>query len=393
MSGLPIPRLFFWPSPDDKRKSSVLFRHKAIVALTGVALIAPGLSACQEETAAEAPPRPVKAVIVHEEPGVSMRSFSGDIRPQTESPLGFRIAGKIVDRLVDTGDGVAVGQVIARLDDTDLLLSEASARAAVQSAKTRLAVARDALARAQSLRPKGFTPQAILDQRQLETDAAEAALEAAEAQLRQAANATGYAVLKADKAGIVTALRAEAGQVVEAGAPVILLAETDKREVALGVPEQDVTHLALGQDADLSLWADPSVKARGRVSEIAGQADSGSRTYAVRVLIDNPPTGMRLGMTATATLKLADGSPFMAVPLTALTEIEGRKAVFVADRMTSKVTPRFIETSGVSAESVKVTRGLTPGDAVVTAGVQFLRDGMQVRLPPEIVGTASTSQR
>lgn len=386
-------RLFFWPNAEENQNSSEFFRHKSAFSLVGVAVLALGLTACKEETAPQQIIRPVKAIVVQREAGDLIKTFSGEIKARTESALGFRVSGKIIERLVDTGNKIKAGQVIARLDDTDLVLSENSARAAVSSAKTRLAVAKDALTRAQTLLPKGYTPESTVDQRKLETDAAQSALEAAEAQARQATNAAGYAVLKADKDGIVTAVRAEAGQVVEAGAPVIMLAESGDTEVALSVPEQDVVRLAIGRDADLTLWADPQIVAKGKIREIAGQADAGSRTYAVRVTIIDPPAAMRLGMTVTAALHVGDEPPFIPLPITAFTHIDGRKAVFVADRQTSKVSARFVETDGVTADKVKVVNGLQPGEAVVTGGVQFLTDGKQVRLPQNVVRTASADQQ
>jgi membrane fusion protein, multidrug efflux system len=383
---------FFLLTSEEKRKISEFWRYRSIFTIGAAALLAFSLAACKEDQQAERTVRPVKAIVVTEASGGIVKSFSGDVRPRTESALGFRVPGKITERLVDIGDRVDIGQVIAKLDDTDLVLSQNSARAAVNSAKTRLAVANDALARAQTLQPKGYTPEAVVDQRKLETDAAQAALDAAEAQARQAENAANYAVLKADKAGIVTAVRAEAGQVVAAGTPVILLAKGGEMEVALSVPEQDVIHLAIGQPADLTLWADKGITAKGSIREIAGQADAGSRTYGVRVAIIDPPAAIRLGMTVTATLQLGTETPYTPLPLNALTEIGGRKAVYVADRTTLKVAPRFVETGGVTPDHVKIVGGLTPGEVVVTGGVQFLADGMEVRLPQELARTALADQ-
>jgi membrane fusion protein, multidrug efflux system len=379
---------FFWPRAEEKRKASSFFHHKLVIAVPLIAGIL-SLSACREEQAAETVIRPVRAVVIHQESGEIVRSFSGYLRAHTESALGFRVSGKIVARLVNVGDRVTAGQVIARLDDTDLVLTENSARAAVASAKTRLAVAKDSFDRAAQLQPKGYTPNAVVDQRKLEVDAAEAALEAAEAQSRQSANATSYALLKADRDGIVTAVQAEAGQVVASGTPVALIAEGGDIEVALDVPEQEVTQLAIGQPADLKLWADAKIAATGKIREIGGQANPGSRTYAVRISIENPPAAMRLGMTATAHLKLRGDKPFLPVPLSSLTEIDGRKAVFVADRTTAKVSPRFIEIEGVTDDTVKVVSGLTPGEVIVTGGVQFLTDGLQVKLPDSVMQTAA----
>jgi RND family efflux transporter MFP subunit len=378
------------PGADESRVSSLLTRQ-SLTNLSLVVALAAVLAACQEDRPVEQIIRPVKAVVVQEVAADRSRIFSGTVRSRVESALGFRVAGKITQRLVSVGDSVAVGQVVARLDETDLKLSQDSAEAAVVSARTRLEVARDALKRAQALLPNGWIPKATVDQRQLEFDAAKSALEAAEAQARQAQNATQYAALTSAKAGIVTAVNAEPGQVVAAGAPVLTIAEAGETEIALSVPEQDVTRLAAGQKADVRLWADREIAADGRIREIAGQADPASRTFAVRVAIPNPPAAMRLGMTATAALSLGADAPHVVLPVTALTQVEGRDAVFVADRASETVAPRFVETAGVGPDGVKLRSGLKSGEVVVTGGVQFLNPGLKVRLPEDILQTASTA--
>ena len=373
---------------DDNRLSSFIIRNRLgkIALAIGLAAV---LIGCKQDKPVEQVIRPVKAIIAQEQAPERSRTFSGNVRARIESPLGFRVAGKIMERLVNIGDKIAVGQVIAKLDETDLKLSENSARAAVESARTRLDVARDALNRAKALLPNGYIPKATVDQRQLEFDAAKASLESTEAQARQAENATSYAALASDKAGIVTAVNAEPGQVVAAGAPVVMLAEAGEIEVALNVPEQEVTHLSAGQRVALELWADQDVRAEGRIREIGGQADSGSRTYSVRISVMDPPSAMRLGMTATATLALGADEPHVVIPVTALTQVQGRDAVFVADRTTQTVTPRFVEKAGIGPDGIKLRDGVKAGDVVVTGGVQFLIDGMKVRLPKEVLQTAS----
>lgn len=376
------------PQTGQKLISDVI-RKSSVVKLAVAAGLALTLAACGEEQKAENHVRPVKAVVVTEQSGDIVRSFSGTVRARVESNLGFRVAGKILERKVNIGDTVKAGQLVAKLDDKDLILSEDSAKASVAAAKTRLAVAKDAYNRSAALLPKGYTAKAVVDQRKLELDAAQSSLEAAEAQARQAGNATQYASLSTDKAGIVSAVYAEAGQVVAAGTPVVALAETGEIEVALTVPEQEVTRLKTGAPVELTLWADGNVKAQGTLREIAGQADPSLRTYAVRVSVANPPASMRLGMTATATLKLGSDTPHVNVPLTALTQVDGRDAVFVADRTSSTVAPRFVTTGGVTPNGVKVVSGLQAGEVVVTGGVQFLTAGKKVRLPQELVKTAS----
>jgi RND family efflux transporter MFP subunit len=346
--------------------------------------IAAALAGCRGEAAVEGEVvRPVKVAAVSAAPNGRTFTYSGVVRPRIESAIGFRVGGKIVERAVNVGDRVKVGQPIARLDDTDLKLAENSAKAAVASARTRRDVARSNLERAKPLLAKQYISQAAYDVRLNEFDAAASALESAEAQLRQAANAVGYATLKADKAGIVTAVTGEPGQVVSAGQAVIGLAEAGATEIAIAVPEQDAGRIAVGQRATITLWAGPRAGTEGRIREIAGQADAASRTYAVRLAVSNPPPGMRLGMTATVAIRIEEGTAAMLVPLTALAEADGAPVVFVVDPATQTVRLTPITVAGTADEGVRVAGGLAAGDLVVIAGVQFLRDGMRVRLPGE----------
>jgi RND family efflux transporter MFP subunit len=297
--------------------------------------------------------------------------------------MGFRVAGKIVQRSVNVGDRVDVGQVIARLDETDLKLAETAAKAAVVSARSRRDVANDHLERAKVLLPKEIISQAAYDTRRNELEAAAAGLETAEAQLRQAINAVGYATLKADTAGLVTAVTAEPGQVVGAGQAVVTLADATETEIAVAVPEQDAGRLSIDQPAKVTLWAGSRASVQGRIREIAGQADPASRTYAVRIAVNAPPQTMRLGMTASVSLSIQDESAPMIVPLTAVTESDGGTVVFVVDAANQVVRKTAVGVGDVADAGIRIANGLQAGDMVVTAGVQFLRDGMRVRVPGE----------
>ena len=348
--------------------------------LLGIAVLVGGCkgeAAVSEETA-----RPVKVAIVEAAPLARTLTYSGVVRPRIESALGFRVSGKIVERSVNVGDRVHVDQPIARLDEVDLKLAENSARAAVAAARSRRDVATDNLERAKVLLPKAVISQAAYDTRRNELDAAVAALESAEAQLLQAANAVGYATLKADKAGIVTGVTAEPGQVVNIGQSVIMIADASETEIALAVPEQDAGRLQIGQWAKVTLWAGPRLSIDGRIREIAGQADTASRTYPVRISVAAPPQ-MRLGMTATVALRIEQETTPMLVPITALTEGASSPAVFVVDQDSKVVRRTSVALGGTSEDRVRIASGLSAGDMVVTAGVQFLRDGMRVRLMDE----------
>jgi membrane fusion protein, multidrug efflux system len=342
------------------------------------------LGGCKDEAKVEQEiVRPVKVAVIGEAVSGRALTYSGVVRPRIESAIGFRVTGKIVERFVNVGDRVEVGQVIARLDDADLQLAANSAKAAVASARSRLAVASDNLERGKALLPKAIISQAAYDVRRDEMDAAASALDSAEAQLRQAANAVGYAKLEAHKAGTVTAVMGEPGQVVGAGQTVITLAHAGETEIAIAVPEQDAGHLMIGQRAKITLWAGPRVSIEGRIREIAGQADPASRTYAVRIAVSGSPNFMRLGMTASVLLRIDDEAAGVVVPLTALTESDGAPVVFVVDPANEMVRKTPVSVGGIAEDGVEIPNGLRAGDVVVTAGAQFLRDGMRVRLPDQ----------
>src|SRR5262249_20014396 len=159
----------------------------------------------------------------------------------------------------------------------------------------------------------------------------------------------------------VTSVRAEPGQVVAAGQAVITLAHTSDIEVVAAVPEQEIVRLKPGHGASLALWSAPSVTSEGKIREIAGAADTASRTYSVRVTIGNPVPEMRIGMTASAAFKVPQETPINIVPLTALTERNGKTVAFVVDKDTQTVKVREIKTSGVSEDGARIESGLVPG--------------------------------
>lgn len=360
------------------------------LALAGLLLTA--LAACKQETADKGgePVRPVKTVTVTEGAETRVMLYSGSVRARVETALGFRVPGKIIERLVNVGEKVENGHVLARLDQNDLKLQLQTAEANVAAARTRLKVAEDNRERARALSAKGFVAKSGLDSAGLEADQASAGLEAALSSRDQAANQIGYADLAADADGIVTDIRADVGQVVAAGTPVVTLAHDDEKEVAIAVPEQDVVHFAKDQPVEVRFWADHDLALAGRVREIAGSADPASRTYAIRVTLAPDPR-VRLGMTATVRAEVPVAEGAIVVPLAALAEGEGRARVWVVDPATSTVQPREVALGPVVPEGVRVVSGLKSGEVVVVAGVQFLQPGKKVHLPtPGLVAGVPT---
>ena len=351
-----------------------------IALLPALALL---LAACGKPAEQVAAVRPVvvQKVAVG---GVSPHDvYPGEVRARIEADLAFRVGGKMVARSVDAGARVKKGQVLARLDPEDARLSLQSARANLASAESDAALARDELDRYADLLAKKFISQSAYDQRKNQSNAANAKLEQARAQAGVAGNQAAYTTLTADADGIVTEVKAEPGQVVAAGQPVMRLAHDGEREVVINLPEGDVGRFKVGQAAVVSRWADPGKLLPGVVREIAGAADPATRTYAVRISVPKAPADVQLGMTANVGFHGSDNGTVVLLPLTSITKDreKGEPAVWVVDPATSKVKLRAVKIGQYREDGVSILAGLAPGDIVVTAGVHKLLPEQQVLLP------------
>lgn len=361
-------------------------RGITVAALLTASLLA--LAGCGKKAEPAPEVRPVRLMQLSPHNGKTALEFSGDVRPRVESRLGFRVGGKIAARLVDVGAMVGKGQPLARLDPTDLSLAEAGSRAQFEAARTDRDLAASDLKRYNDLFAKGFISAAEQHRRQANYDAAESRLRQAQAGLRSQSNQTGYAVLHADADGVVTAIDAEVGQVVTPGQPVVRVAQTAEKEVAIGLPEDQVDLLRGITDVSIHTWADPQRALPGRVREIAAAADPVTRTYATRVTVPNPPADLKLGMTAVVTFMRTGATPAIRVPLTALLQEQGRNQVWIYDAAAGTVKPVPVTLGEAMGNEVEVRQGLAPGQTIVTAGVHLLRAGQKVR-PLQTVGPAA----
>ncbi len=351
--------------------------------LVAVALAA--LTACSEEKKVEAPDpvRPVKVVeIGGPEIGRSL-VYSGSVRARTEMNLGFRVAGKITERLVDVGDRVEPGTVLARLDAVDYQLSVRRADADLTSAQKQVEITGLARKRAETLAEKSVTSQSQLEQAQLAADQAQSQLQSAESALEEANNQVAYTELKATQSGIVTTVSADIGQVVSAGTTVVAVAVDGEKEVQIAVPETDIAHFKPGKVVKASFWSARDLVLEGKVREVAGSADAQSRTFAVRVSLPADDRVL-IGMTATIDAVEDNVAPTFGVPLAALSQKEGKPVVWIVDRDKGEVSSRAVTVAGYGDSVARVSEGIAKGDLVVSAGTQFMRDGLKVKLPETV---------
>lgn len=233
--------------------------------------------------------------------------------------------------------------------------------------------------RQQELLKDGWTPRANYDEARQKLLTAKAAVDAAQAQVQIAQNQLSYTVLFADAAGTVTAKGAEPGEVVHAGQMIVQLARQGGRDAVFDVPEQLIRTGPRDPVVQLALSNEPTVRATGRVREVAPQADPTTRTWQVKVGIIDPPQGFALGSTVTGSIRLSPPAG-IEVPPSALIEANGRPAVWVVDPHSQTVSLRNVDVARYDPEDVVISRGLETGAVVVTADVQVLRPGQKVRL-------------
>jgi multidrug efflux system membrane fusion protein len=354
-------------------------KHAAIL------FILPLLAACSEPPAPPAPVKLVRTLTVGAggtaNPGTE-RSYSGEVRARIETTLGFRIAGKIVERRADVGQSVKPGQVLARLDPADAALQ------ATQAEAQRSLAAAD-LARYRDLKAKNFISASALDAR-------ETTLKAAEAQAQLSKNQASYTTLVADRAGVIGQVLAEPGQVVGVGQAAFRMAPDGEREVAIAIPEGEVSGFKPGQPAEVSFWSAGTAgkPLAGRLREISPVADPATRTFAARISLKDADPLLPLGMTATVRFTgTAAGGTTLLVPLTAVFQQGDQPAVWKVMRSGTPeggadgtVTLQRIKVAALTDAGAVVSEGLAGGEQIVAAGVNLLTTGEKVRVAAPAAG-------
>ncbi|WP_345532466.1 efflux RND transporter periplasmic adaptor subunit [Viridibacterium curvum] len=340
------------------------------------------LVACSKQEVPAPQARPVIVQIIDAGGAQQAALYSGEVRARQEGDLAFRIGGKIVERRISAGQSVRKGQVLARLDAQDVGLSAQAAASAVKAAEADAALARAELERAEGLFAQRFISQSALDTRRSQYQATQARLQQAKDQAAVSGNQVRYAELVADRDGVVTAMNVEVGQVVAAGQAVLRLADPASREALIWVPESRVAALRIGDDALVRPWNAQDVTLPGKVREIAGAADSSTRTFAVRVAVSGADERMPLGSTVAVGFlkdgKSAGANAPVRLPLAAVVQREGQASVWIVGKDNTP-QPRAVEVAAFRDHEALIRKGLAPGDRVVVVGAHVLKEGMAVK--------------
>lgn len=322
--------------------------------------------------------RPVRAIRLAADKVDVVAEFAGDVRARIESRLGFRVGGKIVARKVDIGTMVKRGQILMQLDPRDLQLAQAQSNAGLKAAESNRDLARAELRRYQELRDKNFVSQAVLDGKETAFKAAQASYEQAAAGYQNQSNQAGYTTLVSDVDGVVTGIDAEVGQVVAAGIPVVRVADLGEKEIVIGIPEDKVNTLRQITDVRVRIWANPNGIIPGKIREISPIADPATRTFTAKVSIPTAPADVKLGMTAYVTFAAKTPNAMIKVPLTALFQEKAATAVWVVENGAVRLVP--VRVAGPSGNDILLAAGVSPGQTIVTAGVNLLKPGQKVSI-------------
>lgn len=351
------------------------------------AMAAALLGACNHEVRPAAAARPVIAERLDGTRTAPAEEYSGAVHARYESALAFRVPGKIVARYVTLGEAVHRGQPLARLDGTDALLQRDAAQAALTAARSHLQTAREDLARYARLVALGAVSRSAYDHQRDRTAAAEASYRQAQRQYELRDDQARYTELRANHDGVITAVDAEAGQVVAEGQTVLSLAWSDGREVYIDVPENRIGEFSEAGRISVSLWgADRSYA--GAVREKSASADPATRTFLVKVAILDPGPEVRLGTTAGVRVEDAADPSELLVPMSALYHEGGEPAVWVVDPGTGSLSLARVRVQRYSDRGAVIAAGLAAGEEVVLKGVNEVYRGERVRVIAPLDGSS-----
>lgn len=369
-------------------------RHRRFYFTTLAFALSFSLVACGEQPPAD--PRTgvplVRAAVVA--PAIPAgRTFTGTVAAREQSDLGFRIPGKVIARLVDTGQAVKRGQVLARLDTTDLQLTEGAEQEKVKTAEASARQTAQEEARYRDLHGTGAISASAYDQVTAAARGAKAQLAAAQAQAQIAQNARRYAELIADADGVVMETLAEPGQVVAAGQPVMRLARAGDREAVIALPE--TLRPAIGSTAFATLFGHDDGVSPAKLRQLSDTADKLTRTFEARYVLAGEFGKAPLG--ATVSLRIPDDvksvSGGWTVPIGALFDAGKGPGVWLIDGQPATVRWQPVTVQRLGDDQAQVTGSFRQGDRIVALGAHLLREGAPVRIadqaatPAAAVGT------
>ena len=303
-----------------------------------------------------------------------------DLRPLTQVEVGSKTLGYLDLVLVDRGDVVRKGQLLALVRPSDLPQQLAAARGSLAQIQANKLLARTNFERAKRLAPSGIVSQQELQSSTAALAAAEAAEAASKAQIVALAVRIGETRIESPIEGVVSARRLDPGALVgpTGGGSILTVVRIDTLRVFISVNEQYAGRVSIGQEAEIELDALPGQKVKGHVVRLAPAFDPMTRTLDAEVHLKNKDGVLRAGMYGRGAIILAVHPRAVIVPVSAVQITRQQRYVFVVKG--SQVFQRMIKTGEDGETWLEVVEGLKAGDKVVTAGAEGLADATVVRV-------------
>ncbi|TCM12724.1 RND family efflux transporter MFP subunit [Novosphingobium sp. PhB165] len=311
----------------------------------------------------------------------AVRTFSGIVSARVQSDIGFRVPGKVIERLVDTGQTVRRGQPLMRIDRTDYAFGATAANNTVDAARARAQQTAADEKRYRDLVSAGAVSASRYDQAKADADAARAQLAAALAQAGVARNEASYSVIVADSDGVVVETLAEPGQVVAAGQIVVRLAHAGPREATISLPE--TIRPGIGSQARASLYGTHDQSGSARLRQLSGAADPQTRTFDARYVLEGSAAQAPLG--ATVSISVPDSSQIASgaqIPLSAIYDNGHGPGVWKINDSGDKLTVHWspVRVVALGEEMATISGGLAGGERFVALGAHVLHEGQAVTL-------------
>ena len=350
-----------------------------ILSVALIAILAITLSACGDVPNSQPLNKLVDVTTFSYQPATRIMDYPGRVQARYQTELSFQVEGRLIERLVEVGDVVQKGELIAVLDAKDYALSNESYSNKKKAAEADLQRAQRDLARAKELRQKKFIGQSELDKAINIERAAYAELNVMKAEYAQRVNQHGYTQLLAPADGVVISLSKEVGDVVKAGAAIAMFAWNDGWEFVTAVAEKEINQLSIGQSVSVTLWAYDDKKYAASVREISPSSNFNSPSYKVKLSFKEQPNGVKLGMTGHALFALKEKRMGL-LPTSAIVMKDGQKVVMTVDATTKQVHAQEVILGEPLADHVSIVNGLKDGQWVVIAGANKIEDGHMVRV-------------
>ena len=341
-----------------------------------------------EETVEREAVRPVRAMKIGDVAEITRRSFPGRAKATQELDLSFRVAGRLITRQVNVGDKVRKGDIVARIDPRDFEVGLSNVKAQLEQAKALRERTEADYRRLQSIfkQDPGATSEAAIDEARANRDQAKANVDSLKASVTSAEDQLSYTYLRAPFDGRVVATYVENFEDVRAKQAIIRLLDDSQIEMVVSIPESLISLSPYVKRAYVVFDAFPQHELTAKVKEVGTEASATTRTYPVTLIMEQPDdikilAGMA-GKTVRADIDLPEERRIAGfeIPIAATFVAEGKTYVWVIDEQAKTVSKREVTTGELTDLGIKILTGVEAGEWIATAGVNYLREGQQVRL-------------